>query len=81
MERAFKILEENGITPEWNAELGQYYGEYLTEQGRVRIWLEDEKSLEEKLKVISQNELAGVAGWKLGLETGGVWSVIGQYNQ
>ncbi len=81
MERAFRILEEHQAVPEWNAELGQYYGEYETEQGRVRIWLEDEKSLEEKLKVISQNELAGVAGWKLGLETGGVWSVIGQYNQ
>lgn len=81
MERAFRVLEENGAVPEWNAELGQYYGEYQTEQGRVRIWLEDEKSLEEKLKLISQNQLAGVACWKLGLETGGVWPVISQYNQ
>lgn len=81
MERPFQLLEENNAVPEWNAELGQYYGEYQTEQGRVRIWLEDEKSLEEKLKLISQNQLAGVACWKLGLETSNVWPVIGQYNR
>lgn len=81
MERASQVLDENGAVPEWNAELGQYYGEYQTEQGRVRIWLEDERSLEEKLKLISQNQLAGVACWKLGLETSGVWPVISQYNR
>ena len=81
MERAFRILEEHQAVPEWNAELGQYYGEYETEQGRVRIWLEDEKSLEEKLSIISQNHLAGIAGWKLGLETSDVWPVISRYNQ
>ena len=81
MERPLQLLEENHAVPEWDAELGQYYGEYQTEQGRVRIWLEDERSLEEKLKLISQNQLAGVACWKLGLETGGVWPVISQYNR
>ena len=44
----------------------------------MRIWLEDAKSLEEKMRVISQNQLAGVAGWKLGLETEDVWPVISE---
>ena len=78
MAQARQLLEKHGVTPEWDVELGQYYGEYDTEQGKVRIWLEDAKSLEEKLRVISQNQLAGVAGWKLGLETEDVWPVINE---
>ncbi len=81
MAAARQLLEEHGVTPEWNVELGQYYGEYETDQGKVRIWLEDVRSLEEKMRVISQNQLAGVACWKLGLETEDVWPVISQYNQ
>ena len=35
--------------------------------------------LEEKLKVVSENDLAGVAEWSLGWEEPGVWNLIGQY--
>ena len=41
--------------------------------------LSDEKSLEEKLKVIKENQLAGVAEWSLGMEGSGVWDLILQY--
>ena len=35
--------------------------------------------LEEKLKVIKSNNLAGVAEWSLGMEDSGVWDLILQY--
>ena len=44
-----------------------------------KIWLEDTQSLEEKLKVIKENQLAGVAEWSLGMEGSGVWDLILQY--
>ena len=37
------------------------------------------QSLEEKMKVIQQNELAGVAEWSLGRENSSVWDLILQY--
>ena len=40
-----------------------------------------EKSLEEKMKLIQQYELAGVAEWKLGFERDDVWQIISSYIQ
>ena len=57
----------------------QYYAEYESGGNTYKIWLEEEKSLEEKLKVIMDNNVAGIASWKLGLEKSSVWSVILKY--
>ena len=43
------------------------------------MWVENEKSLEEKLKVMKQNNLAGAAYWKLGLERASAWDTIIKY--
>ena len=47
-------------------------------KGKVpyQIWLEDSKSIAEKVKLIKKYKLAGVAEWKLGFENSGIWSVI-----
>ena len=44
--------------------------------GVNQIWLEDSKSIAEKVKLIKKYKLAGVAEWKLGFENSGIWSVI-----
>ena len=46
-----------------------------------QIWFEEEKSIEAKMQVIQENNVAGVAGWKLGLEKSSVWPVISKYNK
>ena len=43
------------------------------------IWLEDEKSIEEKMKLIRKADLAGVAEWRLGYERSDVWEIISKY--
>ena len=35
----------------------------------------------DKMQVIQENNVAGVAGWKLGLEKSSVWPVISKYNK
>ena len=50
-----------------------------TSDARYTIWMEDEQSMEEKLKVIQSADLAGVAEWKLGFECADVWSLISEY--
>jgi len=42
-------------------------------------WVENEESLEMKLKVMKEHELAGAAYWKLGLERPSAWDTIIKY--
>ena len=75
-ERAIK----GGAKLVWDDELKQYYGEYTTKKNeRYQYWIEDVTSLEYKVKLIPANHLAGYAGWKLGLESSDVWSLLEQY--
>ena len=64
---------------QWDEETMQNYAEWEADGGTYKIWLEDDQSLEEKLKVIKSNNLAGVAEWSLGMEDSGVWDLILQY--
>ncbi len=73
---AKELLEKNGAKLQWLDEEGQFFGEYLSEGIRYRIWLEDTASLKLKLDLIEANGLAGVACWKLGLEDEAVWPLI-----
>ncbi len=69
-------VEENGVELYWQEELGQYYGELKTETSMQQVWMEDERSLELKMGLIDRYDLAGVACWKLGLDSEPVWDII-----
>ena len=71
--------KENQMTETWDASLGQNVATVETSDARYTIWMEDEQSMEEKLKVIQSADLAGVAEWKLGFECADVWSLISKY--
>lgn len=79
MDQASAYITENQIETYWDENTSQNYGELSTEDATYRIWLEDEQSMEEKLKLIQQYDLAGVAEWKLGLESSSVWELISRY--
>ncbi len=79
MEEAQEAVKNAGVQTQWDDNTKQNYAEWETAEGTCRIWLEDEQSLEEKLTVISENGLAGVAEWSLGWEEPEVWKLIGQY--
>lgn len=79
MTAAANLLAEHGVTPRWLEEEQQYYGEYEEGGRTTRVWLEDVRSLEVKMAAIRDNEIAGAAFWKLGLEDTSVWEVIGDY--
>ena len=40
------------------------------------MWIEDEKSLKEKISLIKNNNLAGVASWEKGMETDNFWTFL-----
>ena len=77
---AREAVSANGITLSWNAETEQYYGEVTNGNGAlVQIWMEDPESINSKIAVMRANNIAGIAAWKLGLESPDVWDVIEQY--
>ena len=79
MDGAKNYAKENQMTETWDASLGQNVATVETSDARYTIWMEDEQSMEEKLKVIQSADLAGVAEWKLGFECVDVWSLISEY--
>ena len=77
IEAAKNWIAKNRVELYWQEELGQYYGELLTPSELSYLWLEEENSLELKMNLIRDYDLAGVACWKLGLEDDAAWDVIG----
>ena len=79
MDGAKNYAKESQMTETWDASLGQNVATVETSDARYTIWMEDEQSMEEKLKVIQSADLAGVAEWKLGFERADIWSLISEY--
>ena len=79
MDDAAGVVEDAGAETRWDEETMQNYAEWEADGGVYKIWLEDNQSLEEKLKAIKENNLAGVAEWSLGMEDSSVWDLILQY--
>ena len=77
--KAKQWVQDNQVELTWEDALGQYYGEKTENGTTYRIWMEEERSLKEKMNVIRQNDLAGVACWKLGFEDSAAWDSI-QWN-
>ncbi len=81
MQAAIDQLNSDGQVALWNDDCGQYVASYTVGSSTRQIWFEEEKSIEAKMQVIQQENTAGVACWKLGLEKSTVWSIISQYNK
>lgn len=79
MSVAQEWLTNRSLTPEWDDETGQYYASYQDGTAFYEVWIENADSLNVKLNIISGYNLAGVAAWKLGLESADVWPVINSY--
>lgn len=88
-ELTFAWMEDVGYDyAEYTEEAPPEYDEYGNEierpEGsaagtRVRIWYENARSLDAKLKLISQYNVAGIGSWRLGQETSDVWAVLEKY--
>lgn len=69
-------IQEKGMALNWDEETGQYYGELQEGNALYRLWMEDEQSVSRKMDLIWENDLAGVACWKLGFENPELWKIV-----
>lgn len=76
MDQAQEVITANNVETYWDKTTSQNYGKYEADGATYEIWLEDAQSIAEKVKLISQYKLAGVAEWKLGFENSSIWQVI-----
>ncbi len=72
MNDALGYLTNHGVTPTYDEATGLNYGEYVSENdgNRYQIWLENEFSIKARLEMINEYDLAGVASWCYGYESG-----------
>ena len=64
------------VERKWDDKLKQYYVEYKDGNNTNKMWIEDLKSLKEKLGLISEYQLGGLASWEKGMETDDVWNLF-----
>jgi len=80
MNFARRMFTDNGVVFEWQEDVGKYYGEFeIFEDGRMRryrTWLEDARSMAEKIDIVHRYHLAGVAAWVWGLENEATWELL-----
>ena len=79
MRSAKENMIDAGAAFAWDDSTGTNYAEYTRDGVVYKMWLEDQKSLEEKMKTVSDSKTAGYAFWKLGLEDSSVWDMIIKY--
>jgi spore germination protein YaaH len=79
--RAF--FEENGGVWEWKDDIGSYFGEasvfYEGESAVFQVWLEDARSIQEKMRIFSTYDLAGIASWHRMLAIDEFFEVLSNY--
>lgn len=66
----------SNVEKQWNDELKQYYVEYQSGKTTKKMWIEDGKSIEAKVSLVSHYKLGGTSGWEKDRETSNVWSII-----
>lgn len=64
------------VERKWDDELKQNYVEYKEDGETKQMWIEDIDSLKEKVSLIKEYNLGGVASWELGMETEDVWGML-----
>ena len=80
LSEAEQMLINNDVEAVWDDVTHQNYAEFKGDDGSLyQIWLEDKYSIEDKLTMVKDFGLPGVAFWKLGFEDSSIWDTIIKY--
>ncbi len=76
MNTAATWIAENKPEISYDQQAGQNYALLQTTTGAFQMWIEDEASLENRIKLAAENSLGGIATWRKGFEKPGIWEFI-----
>ena len=66
----------SSVERQWDDTLKQDYAEFTQNGATKKIWIEDAKSIKEKVSLVQKYNLGGVAEWTKDRETEDIWEVI-----
>lgn len=69
-------VESKGLTPQWRDKEKQYYAEYPNGANTGKIWIEDSRSIANRLELVKRHNLAGSACWQLSQGEDQIWDVF-----
>ena len=70
------LLARAGRDALWNPEWRSPWFQYRNGTGQHTAWFEDQRSLQEKLRLVRQYRLRGFAAWRLGFEDPDFWRAV-----
>lgn len=70
------IIESKNLTPTWLSKEKQYYVEYANGSNTSKIWIEDSRSISNRLNLVTKHNLAGSACWQLSQGEPEIWNVF-----
>ena len=79
MNATAELLAQYGAQPAWDAATGQNYAEFGMGNVRARVWIEDAESMSARLAAVRPSKPAGLAAWRLGMESPDIWRVFERY--
>ncbi len=79
MDTAAATVAEAGAEITWDDVAKQDYATWTEGDTTYKIWLENANSIEPKLQLMKDNNLAGSSAWALGQENSDIWQLIVQY--
>ena len=78
MKQAQDVIRDNKVETYWDVNVCQNVGSFEIGDSTFQIWLEDNQSIAEKVKLVPKYGLGGVAAWKLGFEDSSIWATISE---
>lgn len=72
-------LQRIGVEAQWDEETAQLYAEWNSGTRTYKLWAETEESIQVKLNVMQNRDIAGVAVWQISYGTPEAWDLINAY--
>lgn len=72
-------LQRIGVEPVWDEETSQLYAEWQSGNKTHKLWAETEESIQVKLNVMQNKDIAGAAVWQISYGTPEAWELISAY--
>lgn len=75
MKDIYEVIPSNA-EKEWKENLKQYYVQYEKNGATYKVWVEDERSILEKISLIKKYDLAGACYWVKDYEDESIWKKL-----